>query len=190
MFNRTYTANPRLTRSEVEHIQQYIRVFRGHCSPTDASVRTLYFYSYVENTTTVSPALAEFLVKDCEDYDPEIWFMLPSNIGPSFRDTLTLLVNNYGSGDLCRKAGISRRVYYQLFEPDYRPSKDVIIRIGIATGLSLGEINVLLNRVGCKIDKFCDRDLILTYCFENDLTDIGFLNAALRRLGHAPLARK
>lgn len=189
MVNRISLFSPRIPRYELENIQRYIRIFRGQGSPTENGLRDLFFYNHVENTTDISPALAEFLVKD-EDCDPEIWFLLTSDMGPSFRDTLTLLVKDYGSGKLCRKAHISRRVYYQLFKPDYRPSKDVIIRIGMASGLSLGETCVLLNRADYKIDKFSDRDLIINYCFDNGLTDIGSVNYTLRRLGHAPLARK
>lgn len=184
----------RLTLSELQDIRRYISLFRGRSD--DASIilsdykRTLALMEHQNNLVTIPPSLAAFLVKDADEYDPELWFLLPPHIGPSFRQVMALLVDEYGCAKICRQAGISRRTYYKLFDLAYIPSKDIVIRLAMAIGLSLGETHVLLNRAGHEFSKFSDRDLILDYCFQHFIYDIDAVNDALRRLGQRPLACK
>ena len=194
MFNRLRSYRFRLTREELQDIRRYIDRVQ---SPPDSEPTALSDGRWTRDfarrhnyLTNIPYALAAFLVDGCNGYSMYHWYDLPADMGPSFRHILSMMIDQYGLGKSCRYAGISRRAYYRLFDPAYTPSKDLIIRIGLANQLTLGQANLLLNRAGYTLETTCERDLILDYCFQQYMFDIDIVNDALRRLGQRPLARK
>ncbi len=197
MLNWITIHRKRLTNAELQDIQRYMQILLGQTQGTPLVVpdhlRMRTFMKREDSLTEIPYSLATFLVKDADEYEPDLWFLLPSHIGPSLDQVLSRLVDEYGFTAIHRRAGIGRRTYLRLIrdtDSSYVPSKDIIIRLALAMELSLGEASVLLNRAGYELSSFNERDLILDYCFQRYLFDIYTVNDALRRLGHAMLSRR
>lgn len=189
MFNRLCPQKFRLSPEELQDVRRYIGHLSRHTDTGSAS-RSLDLARRHNQLIDIPCALAAFLVNGSDGYEPYQWYDLPPDMGPPFRYILSMMIYQYGLGKSCRYAGIRRRTYYKLFDPAYRPSKDLVIRIALGNELSLGSTNILLNRAGYTFELSSHRDLILDYCFQHCIFDVRTVNNTLRQLGQRPLARK
>ena len=81
----------------------------------------------------------------------------------------------YDEPTLYKKAFISRAVFSNIRQigfNDYVPSKQTVLRLCLALGLSVFEAQDLLKIVGYALSNDLVEDKIVAWCLENDISDI------------------
>jgi len=78
--------------------------------------------------------------------------------------------------DVYNKVNIDRRLFSKIRNENYHPSKDTIIKLGIALNLSIEELETLLSSASYSLPKNNERDLIIRFSFINNIYDINTIN--------------
>jgi hypothetical protein len=105
---------------------------------------------------------------------------------PSFNQILFKYIDKLGlsDADVYKKAGLDRRHFSKIrSNSDYHPSKNTTIALALALELSLKEAGKLLRAAGYTLSDSETSDLVITFCFERGVFDIGDVNLALDYFG-------
>ena len=108
--------------------------------------------------------------------------------GESFAAMLFRLIDEKGltDPDVYNKAGVSRQTFSKIrSKEDYAPSKDTVIALAMALGLTLDEVQDLLNTAGFALSNSSKSDIVISYFFDHGMHDLDLLNEALYELGFA-----
>ena len=98
-----------------------------------------------------------------------------------FQTTLFKMIDdrNLKDSDVYNKVHMDRRLFSKIrSDSNYHPSKDTIILLGLSLELSLNEIEILLDSASYSLPKNNYFDLIIRFCFINNiykLTDVNDL---------------
>ena len=115
--------------------------------------------------------LTEELLQELLDApDPE-WFLVKYDIDtPTLSDALNDLLAEKGlaRAEVIRKAGLNETYGYQIFMGERNPSRNKILQLAFAMGLSFRESNRLLRISGAS-ELYCKnrRDAIIVFCLEH-----------------------
>ena len=83
---------------------------------------------------------------------------------------------NLKDSNVYNKVNIDRRLFSKIRNENYHPSKDTIIKLGIALNLSIEELEKLLSSASYSLPKNNERDLIIRFSFINNIYDINTIN--------------
>jgi hypothetical protein len=100
----------------------------------------------------------------------------------TFQKKLFQLIDASGESDpeVYKRANIDRKLFAKIRKDEnYRPSRKTAIALALALKLSLKEAMDLLERAGYALSKTMIFDLIIRYCFENQVYDIIEVNSIL-----------
>lgn len=120
--------------------------------------------------------------ESCKDY-------LSHNKSMNFNDLLFSYIDEKGIKDseVYKKVDIDRKLFSKIrCNNDYIPRKNVIIKLCLALGLDKHNFNKLLNSAGYSLSnsKF---DLVISYCLDNNIYDLGVVNDYLYTYSSAVL---
>jgi hypothetical protein len=87
-------------------------------------------------------------------------------------------------------AGIDRRLYHNIFHKNtYHPSKNTAIALGMALHLNREEMNEFLEKTGYILTNSSILDLIIMFCIQMQIYEIGDINAILLAMEQKPLIK-
>ena len=87
---------------------------------------------------------------------------------------------NLKDSDVYNKVHIDRRLFSKIrSDPDYHPSKDTVILLGLALELNIEEFTLLMNSASYSIPKNNYYDLIIRFCFMEGIYKIKDVNDLL-----------
>lgn len=97
----------------------------------------------------------------------------------NFQNTLFNFIDKIGKkdSDIYNKAFIDRRLFSKIrSNPNYHPSKNTVISLGIALELNINDFEKLLNSASYSLPKNNYFDLIIRFCIEEKIYDIIKIN--------------
>lgn len=97
----------------------------------------------------------------------------------SFRDLLFSYIDksNLKDSDIYKSVDIDRRLFSKIrCNENYIPSKNTIIKLGLALKLDRNSFDKLLNSAGYCLGENNIFDLIVVYCLENSIYDLNVVN--------------
>lgn len=120
--------------------------------------------------------------ENCKDY-------LNRNKSMNFNELLFSYIDEKGIKDseVYKKVDIDRKLFSKIrCNNDYIPRKNVIIKLCLALGLDKHNFNKLLNSAGYSLSnsKF---DLVISFCLDNNIYDLGVVNDYLYTYSNAVL---
>ena len=84
------------------------------------------------------------------------------------------------SSDICKRANIDHKYFSKLnTNPDYKPSKKNVCALAIALHLDNATAKQLIKKAGYILTSASKLDLVLRFCFENEIYDIHKINELL-----------
>ncbi|HYK73481.1 MAG TPA: hypothetical protein VEV44_10265 [Pseudoneobacillus sp.] len=91
--------------------------------------------------------------------------------------------------DIYKKAGLDRKLFSKIRSiPDYRPRKNTIIALALALELNNKETDKLLSSAGYSLSDSDTTDLVIQFCLEKKIYNIGDVNQALDYFSLKPLS--
>ena len=90
---------------------------------------------------------------------------------------------NKKDSDIYNKVNMDRRLFSKLRNPEYHPSKETVILLGLALELNEDEIEDFLKSASYSLPKNNKYDLIIRFCFINKIYDVFEVNALLDDYG-------
>lgn len=129
------------------------------------------------------------LMKMLETSPTKFREQLPLVNAPAFHEYLYLLMEErqISTPTLISTAYISKTYAYQFLNGERLPGRDIILRIGLATGLTVDEVQRLLTLAGkSTLYPKIRRDAGILYCLRKQMT-LDETNSFLEDLGEAPL---
>ena len=99
-------------------------------------------------------------------------------------------VNGLRDADVYKAAMIDRRLFSKIVsDSSYKPAKDTCVALCLALRLTLQEANDLLSRAGYAFSHSNKRDVILEFCFREQIYNLIDVNDLLFRLDQKILGR-
>ncbi len=87
---------------------------------------------------------------------------------------------NLKDSDVYNKVNIDRRLFSKIrCNDNYKPSKDTIILLSLSLELTIEELNKLLNSSNYSLSNNNISDLIIKFCFLNNIYNINTINEYL-----------
>ena len=87
---------------------------------------------------------------------------------------------NLKDSEVYKKVGIDRRLFSKIrSDSNYHPSKETVILLGIALELSEDELEDLLLSASYSLPKNNNFDLIIRFCFKEEIYDLFTINEYL-----------
>lgn len=121
-------------------------------------------------------------VKYNEDIIEDKYSHISLNLMESFQNMLFRKIDESGMKDpeVYKKANIDRKLFSKIrSKPDYTPSKNTAIALGIGLELSYVEMQELLGKAGYTLSRSILMDVIIEYCLENKIYNIYKVNEIL-----------
>ena len=86
--------------------------------------------------------------------------------------------------DVYKEAGLDRRVFSKIRnEKSYHPGKNTTIAIALALHLSREEAGEFLSFIGYSLNKMQKEDVVIRFCFDNQIYDVMVVNELLAHYG-------
>ena len=104
----------------------------------------------------------------------------------SFSELLFSYIDSSGLTDaeVYKKVFIDRKLFSKIrCNENYIPKKENIIKLGLSLSLNKEKMNKLLSSAGYSLSTTNDFDLIISFCIENNIYDINFVNDYLYTFG-------
>ncbi|GAM14552.1 hypothetical protein [Mesobacillus selenatarsenatis] len=110
---------------------------------------------------------------------------------PTLQKVLFDFIDKKGAAsdaEIYKKAGIDRRHFSKIrSNPEYRPSKNTVIALGLALELNKKETDKLLSSAGYSLSDSETSDLVIQFCIERNIYEIHQVNYALDYFSQKPL---
>jgi hypothetical protein len=110
---------------------------------------------------------------------------------PTLQKVLFDFIDKKGAAsdaEIYKKAGIDRRHFSKIrSNPEYRPSKNTVIALGLALELNKKETDKLLSSAGYSLSDSETSDLVIQFCIERSIYEIQQVNYALDYFSQKPL---
>lgn len=110
---------------------------------------------------------------------------------PTLQKVLFDFIDKKGAAsdaEVYKKAGIDRRHFSKIrSNPEYRPSKNTVIALGLALELNKKETDKLLSSAGYSLSDSETSDLVIQFCIERNIYEIHQVNYALDYFSQKPL---
>ena len=90
---------------------------------------------------------------------------------------------NLKDSDVYNKVHIDRRLFSKIRNDNYHPSKDTIILLGLSLRLNIDELIDLLDSASYSLPKNNHFDLIIRFCFIENIYDLKDVNDLLAMYG-------
>ena len=90
---------------------------------------------------------------------------------------------NLKDSDVYNKVNIDRRLFSKIRNDNYHPSKDTIILLGLSLRLNIDELIDLLDSASYSLPKNNHFDLIIRFCFIENIYDLKDVNDLLAMYG-------
>ena len=121
--------------------------------------------------------------------DTELEKYIKNNRKPTFNQVLFSLIDKKGArdSDVYKRAGIDRRHFSKIRNPNYRPGKNTVIALALALELNKKETGELLGAAGYSLSESDTSDLIILFFLEKKIYDIDTVNQALHYFSLKPL---
>ncbi len=100
----------------------------------------------------------------------------------NFKNLLFKYIDNKNmkDSDVYNKVNIDRRLFSKIrCNDNYKPSKDTIILLSLSLELTIEELNKLLNSANYSLSNNNISDLIIKFCFLNNIYNINTINEYL-----------
>lgn len=108
---------------------------------------------------------------------------ISSNIDDnSFRNLLFKYIDskNMKDSDVYNKVNLDRRLFSKIrCNDNYKPSKDTVILLSLSLELSIDELDKLLNSANYSLSNNSISDLIIKFCFLNNIYNVNTINEYL-----------
>jgi len=92
--------------------------------------------------------------------------------------------------EIYKKAFVSKQIFHNIFDEGSIPSKDTVFKFAFALEATADEAKTLLGYAGYTFGDCIKRDLILKFCFENQITDFLEINEILKRYAQKTLVKE
>jgi hypothetical protein len=109
---------------------------------------------------------------------------------PTLQKVLFGFIDKKGATDaeVYKKAGIDRRHFSKIrSNPEYKPSKNTVMALGLALELTKKETDKLLRSAGYSLSDSETSDLVIQFCIERKIFDLHQVNYALDYFSQKPL---
>lgn len=140
----------------------------------------------IDNTLPTTARLMRMLETSPQQFREQ---QLPNIKTPSFHEYLYILMeqHSFSVPNLIASASISKTYVYQFLNGERLPGRDIILRIGLAMGVKLDDIQRLLTLAGKSVlYPKIRRDAGILYCLKKKMT-LDETNSFLESLGEMPL---
>ncbi|MEE3342615.1 MAG: hypothetical protein VZS44_00820 [Bacilli bacterium] len=100
----------------------------------------------------------------------------------NFRNLLFKYIDNKNlkDSDVYNKVNLDRRLFSKIrCNNNYKPSKDTVILLSLSLELSIDELDKLLNSANYSLSNNSISDLIIKFCFLNNIYNINTINEYL-----------
>ena len=89
---------------------------------------------------------------------------------------------------LCRLCSIDRRTIYKIYhQPNYQPSKRVVICLGLGLHLEPWEFEALLHDAGYHLSQHQKLDVVIMYCLKAGIYSLTQVDIYLEQVGEKTL---
>jgi hypothetical protein len=124
-----------------------------------------------------------------EALDTELENYIKNNRKPTFNQLLFSLIDKKGArdSDVYKRAGIDRRHFSKIRNPNYRPGKNTVVALALALELNKRETDELLAAAGYSLSESDTSDLIILFFLEKKIYDIDSVNQGLYYFSQKPL---
>ena len=134
------------------------------------------------------------ILRGCEEAvkPEEVLNALQSGMNRSFVYRLLEYISCSGlqATQVYKAAQIDKRLFSKMMsDREYRPSKDTAVALLLALHLNIDEANDMLSRAGYTLSHSNKRDIILEFCFREEIFNLMDVNDILYRLKQKPLGR-
>ena len=86
-------------------------------------------------------------------------------------------LGNHQDSEIYKLAGIDRKLFSKIrCNKNYIPSRNVVIKLGLALKLNRYDFNKLLNSAGYSLRSNNNFDLVVSYCLDNHIYDTDTIN--------------
>jgi len=92
--------------------------------------------------------------------------------------------------EIYKKAFVSKQIFHNIFDEGIIPSKDTVFKFAFALEATADEAKTLLGYAGYAFGDCIKRDLILKFCFENQIMDFLEINEILKRYAQKTLVKE
>lgn len=97
-------------------------------------------------------------------------------------------LGNHKDSEIYKLAGIDRKLFSKIrCNKNYIPSRNVVIKLGLALKLNRYDFNKLLNSAGYSLRSNNNFDLVVSYCLDNHIYDTDTINDYLFTYANAVL---
>lgn len=153
-----------------------------------------YIDSYLnidKNSFFSSGVFSKFNAKECaclEDRDIEQY--INDNKDDNLFQTLLFRYidrTKLKDSDIYNRVNMDRRLFSKLRNPEYHPSKETIILLGLALELNIDELEDFLKSASYSLPTNNEYDLIIRFCFINKIYDVIEVNDMLDDYGFKTL---
>lgn len=122
--------------------------------------------------------------------DDELERFIKTSRKPVFNQLLFALLTQKGAVDteVYKRAGLDRRHFSKIRNPEYRPGKNTAIALALALELNKKEAGELLRSAGYSLSDSDTFDLVIQFCLEKKIYDLQDVNQALLYFSLKPLA--
>ena len=102
-------------------------------------------------------------------------------VDESFSETLLRMIDSKGLTDVevYKRAGIDRKLFSKIRNPNYRPGKKTAVALALALNLNLDETHSLLERAGFTLSHSVKFDVIIEFFITREKYDISEINEVL-----------
>lgn len=117
---------------------------------------------------------------------------IEKNLNRTFSEELIYRIDKLGEKDstIYKAAMIDKRLFSKIVSNrDYKPSIDTAVSFAFALKLPLNEANDFIGRAGYTLSHSIKRDIIIEYCFREQIYDILEVNEVLYSLKQRPIGR-
>ncbi len=165
-------STPELT-SKIEIIKKYIADAKSGMSAWSLT------FDYAPKTQSDEPKFSRVLTPLTPD---ELENIRKRREAETYRDLLFKHLDEKSMTDaeLYNKVYVDRRTFAKIRNDlNYKPSKDTAILLALGLELSASGADEMLEKLGYTLSTAIQRDVIIRYCFDTKLYDIGDVNALL-----------
>lgn len=145
---------------------------------------------FCENLVFAKSAARESVCYDASLTDQSIDEFIKENKDDNLFQTLLYRFidrTHLKDSDIYNRVNMDRRLFSKLRNPEYHPSKETVILLGIALRLNEDEIEDFLKSASYSLPRNNKYDLIIRFFFINKVYDITRINSILDEYGFKTL---